>query len=238
MQAGNRLPVCNGSFTASMQQRSLPKRVPMSTVTLHRVIHASPERIYRAFLQADAVAKWLPLNGFTCTVEHLHAYVGGSFFRMAFATGQRRTACVRWHLRRADLMRCCATTMHSTPRRCPAPWHDSAVAYAAVRHRSARGAERHSSADSAACLLAGLAGFVDAVGASGGSASGEPGALCRAPTALRCSNGWGRVFRVTAALHVALTPCTPLCATSCAALEPLGSLKGAGIRSWTTFADR
>lgn len=51
----------------------------MSTVTLHRVIRASPERIYRAFLQADAVAKWLPPNGFTCTVEHLHAHVGGTY---------------------------------------------------------------------------------------------------------------------------------------------------------------
>jgi len=90
--AGHGLPMmCNGRFMASMQRRSLPKRVPMSTVTLHRVIRASPERNYRAFLQADAVAKWLPPNGFTCTVEHLHAHVGGTF-RMAFtnfANGQR-----------------------------------------------------------------------------------------------------------------------------------------------------
>ncbi|WP_372356610.1 SRPBCC family protein [Xanthomonas sp. NCPPB 3443] len=90
--AGHGLPMmCNGRFMASMQRRSLPKRVPMSTVTLHRVIRASPEWIYRAFLQADAVAKWLPPNGFTCTVEHLHAHVGGTF-RMAFtnfANGQR-----------------------------------------------------------------------------------------------------------------------------------------------------
>ncbi|MBV6843535.1 SRPBCC family protein [Xanthomonas euvesicatoria] len=81
--AGHGLPMmCNGRFMASMQRRSLPKRVPMSTVTLHRVIRASPERIYRAFLQADAVAKWLPPNGFTCTVEHLHAHVGGTFRKL------------------------------------------------------------------------------------------------------------------------------------------------------------
>ncbi|SON80553.1 conserved hypothetical protein [Xanthomonas citri pv. fuscans] len=59
----------------------------------------------------------------------------------------------------------------------------------------------------------------------------------RAQTAVRCSNE-ERVFRLTAALHVALTRCTPPCVTSCAALEHLGSLKGAGIRSWTIFADR
>ncbi|ATS53419.1 ATPase [Xanthomonas citri pv. fuscans CFBP 6996] len=90
--AAHGLPrMCNGGLVASMQRRSLPKRVPMSTVTLHRVVRASPERIYRAFLQADAVAKWLPPNGFTCIVEHLHAHVGGTF-RMAFtnfANGER-----------------------------------------------------------------------------------------------------------------------------------------------------
>ena len=57
--------------------------MPTGTVTLHRVLRAPPERIYRAFLEADALAKWLPPYGFTCRVHHLDARVGGSF-RMSF----------------------------------------------------------------------------------------------------------------------------------------------------------
>lgn len=53
------------------------------TVRFHRVLRAPPERVYRAFLTADAVAKWLPPDGFTCHVEHLDATVGGTF-RMSF----------------------------------------------------------------------------------------------------------------------------------------------------------
>jgi len=54
-----------------------------STVRLHRVIAAKPDKIYRAFLEADALAKWLPPNGFTCTVHHLDPKVGGTF-KMSF----------------------------------------------------------------------------------------------------------------------------------------------------------
>ena len=53
------------------------------TVRLHRVLRATPERIYRAFLDADAMAKWLPPNGFTGKVHHLDAKVGGGY-RMSF----------------------------------------------------------------------------------------------------------------------------------------------------------
>jgi len=53
------------------------------SVRLHRVLRASPEKVYRAFLEADALAKWLPPYGFTCTVHHLEAAVGGSF-KMSF----------------------------------------------------------------------------------------------------------------------------------------------------------
>lgn len=56
---------------------------PADTVRLHRVLAAKPEKVYRAFLEADALAKWLPPYGFTCTVERLEAKVGGKF-RMAF----------------------------------------------------------------------------------------------------------------------------------------------------------
>jgi len=54
-----------------------------NTVRLHRVLAAKPEKIYRAFLECDALAKWLPPNGFTATVHHLDPNVGGSF-RMSF----------------------------------------------------------------------------------------------------------------------------------------------------------
>jgi uncharacterized protein YndB with AHSA1/START domain len=57
--------------------------MPSHTVRLHRVIKTSPERIYRAFLQPDAMAKWLPPYGFTCQVLHMDARVGGTF-KMAF----------------------------------------------------------------------------------------------------------------------------------------------------------
>ena len=54
-----------------------------NTVRLHRVIRATPEKIYKAFLDADAMAKWLPPNGFTCKVHHVDAKVGGSY-KMTF----------------------------------------------------------------------------------------------------------------------------------------------------------
>jgi uncharacterized protein YndB with AHSA1/START domain len=52
-------------------------------VRLHRVIRAKPEKVYRAFLEAGAIAKWIPPYGFTCTVHHMDARVGGTF-RMSF----------------------------------------------------------------------------------------------------------------------------------------------------------
>ncbi|MFY9286917.1 MAG: SRPBCC family protein [Alphaproteobacteria bacterium] len=53
------------------------------TVRLHRVLGAPPERVYKAFLDADALVKWMPPNGFTATVHHLDAKVGGTF-KMSF----------------------------------------------------------------------------------------------------------------------------------------------------------
>ncbi|MBW7969870.1 SRPBCC family protein [Bradyrhizobium sp. BR 10289] len=53
------------------------------TVRLHRVLATSPLKVYRAFVEADALAKWLPPNGFTCTVHHLEPKVGGTF-KMSF----------------------------------------------------------------------------------------------------------------------------------------------------------
>lgn len=54
-----------------------------NTIKLHRVIRAPAEKVYKAFLDADAMAKWLPPNGFTCRVHQLEAKVGGSY-KMSF----------------------------------------------------------------------------------------------------------------------------------------------------------
>ena len=57
--------------------------MPTGTIRLHRVLRTKPERIYRAFLDADAMAKWLPPYGFTCKVHHMDARVGGTY-KMSF----------------------------------------------------------------------------------------------------------------------------------------------------------
>ena len=57
--------------------------MPTGTVRLHRVLRAKPEKVYRAFLDADAMSKWLPPYGFTCQVHHLDARVAGTF-KMSF----------------------------------------------------------------------------------------------------------------------------------------------------------
>jgi uncharacterized protein YndB with AHSA1/START domain len=64
------------------KQKSFPV-MSTNTIRLHRVLRSTPERVYRAFLDADAMAKWLPPNGFTCKVHHLDAKVGGTF-KMSF----------------------------------------------------------------------------------------------------------------------------------------------------------
>ena len=57
--------------------------MPTNTIRLHRVLCSTPERVYRAFLDADAMAKWLPPNGFTGKVHQLDARVGGTY-KMSF----------------------------------------------------------------------------------------------------------------------------------------------------------
>jgi len=67
--------------------------MPTGTVRLHRVLRAAPERVYRAFLDPDAMAKWIPPNGFTGKVHHMDARVGGSY-KMSFtnfSTGHGHT---------------------------------------------------------------------------------------------------------------------------------------------------
>jgi uncharacterized protein YndB with AHSA1/START domain len=70
-----------------------------STIRLHRVIPTSPEKVYRAFIEPDALAKWLPPNGFTCTVHKFEATIGGKFhmsFRN-FTTGNSHSFGGEYH---------------------------------------------------------------------------------------------------------------------------------------------
>ena len=57
--------------------------MPSRSVRLHRVLRTKPEKVYRAFLEPDAMSKWIPPYGFTCKVHHMDARVGGTF-RMSF----------------------------------------------------------------------------------------------------------------------------------------------------------
>jgi uncharacterized protein YndB with AHSA1/START domain len=67
----------------SKDHHGQPAAAARNTVRLHRVLAAKPEKVYRAFLNAEAMAKWLPPSGFTCKVHHMDAKVGGSF-KMSF----------------------------------------------------------------------------------------------------------------------------------------------------------
>jgi uncharacterized protein YndB with AHSA1/START domain len=74
-----------GLLGTASDARHFPRSKSMSerTVRLHRVLRTKPEKVYRAFLEASAMAKWLPPYGFTCEVHHMDARVGGTF-RMSF----------------------------------------------------------------------------------------------------------------------------------------------------------
>src|SRR5262245_5007366 len=70
-----------------------------STIRIHRVLRAAPERVYRAFLDPDAKVKWLPPNGFTAKVHHMDARVGGSYkiSFTNFTTGKSHSFGGRYH---------------------------------------------------------------------------------------------------------------------------------------------
>ena len=71
------------SRSRSPRRRPLNKLVATHTIRLHRVLRAKPEKVYRAFLNGDAMSKWLPPNGFTGKVHHQDVKVGGAF-KMSF----------------------------------------------------------------------------------------------------------------------------------------------------------
>src|SRR5687767_11334199 len=79
--AVQKCPEASAPFVVMMRRNQTI--MTTNTVRLHRVLRATPERVYRAFLDADAMAKWLPPNGFTGKVHHLDAKVGGTY-RMSF----------------------------------------------------------------------------------------------------------------------------------------------------------
>ena len=96
-----------------------------NTVRLHRVLATKPDKVYRAFIEADAMAKWLPPDGFACTVHHLDAKVGGGF-RMSFrnfTTGKSHSFGGHWS---SCLASACATRTNSMipicRAKCRSPW--------------------------------------------------------------------------------------------------------------------
>src|ERR1051325_11377065 len=70
-------------FVVMAKQRKIMATNNTNTVRLHRVLRAKTERVYRAFIDGDALAKWLPPNGFTCKVHQMDPKVGGTF-KMSF----------------------------------------------------------------------------------------------------------------------------------------------------------
>ena len=92
-----------------------------NTVRFHRVLRATPERVYRAFLDADAMAKWLPPNGFTGKVHQMDARVGGTY-KMSFTNFTHRQRAIRSAASTSSSSRTSgsATPTSSTTRTCRA----------------------------------------------------------------------------------------------------------------------
>ena len=129
-----------------------------NTVRLHRVFATKPEKVYRAFLEKDAMAKWLPPNGFTCKVQHMDAKVGGKFkmsFRN-FTTGNEHSFGGEYlELVPNEVIR--YTDSFDDPK---SPRHHARDSYPQIslgRYRGQHRAGRHPSRDSARSLLSWLA---------------------------------------------------------------------------------
>ena len=132
------------------------------TVRLHRVLRTKPEKLYRAFLEPDAMAKWIPPFGFTCKVHHMDAKVGGTF-KMSFhnfstghghsfggripGTGAKRTHSIHGQVRRPE------------PARGDAGHRILQIGI--VRHRAEHRSRRNPGGHSARDVLPGLAGIAD-----------------------------------------------------------------------------
>ena len=135
-----------------------------NTVRFYCVLAAKPEKVYRAFLEVDALAKWLPPNGFACTVHHLEPRVGGTF-KMSFRNFRRATALVWRRIYRVGSER--TPALHGQIRRSqPARRHsgDGHVEDRIGRHRAQHRAGRPAGHDSAGGLLSRMAGVVAKLG--------------------------------------------------------------------------
>ena len=143
---------------------------PTGTVTLHRVLRAPPERVYRAFLDPDAMAKWLPPHGFTGRVLEQDLRVGGRY-RMQFTNlgnGQVH-AFGGEYLELVPGERIVNTDRFDTPD-LPGEMRTTVTLQAvAMGHRAARGAGGHSRRHPPHRVLPGLAGFAATAGAAGGA---------------------------------------------------------------------
>ena len=132
-----------------------------NTVRLHRVLATKPEKVYRAFIEADAMAKWLPPNGFACTVHHLDAKVGGTF-RMSFrnfTTGKSHSFGGKY-LELVPGERLRYTDKFDDPNLPGEMQVTVTLKQVSVRHRAEHRAGRHSRRHSGGGVLSRLAGFV------------------------------------------------------------------------------
>jgi uncharacterized protein YndB with AHSA1/START domain len=132
-----------------------------NTVRLHRVLATRPDKVYRAFIEADAMAKWLPPNGFACTVHHLDAKVGGTFsmsFRN-FTTGASHSFGGKY-LELVPGERLRYTDKFDDPNFAGRDAGDGDAQASVRRHRAEHRAGRHSRRHSGGSVLSRLAGIV------------------------------------------------------------------------------
>ena len=159
------------------------------TVHLHRVLRCPPAKLYRAFTEADAMAKWLPPYGFTCQVQHMEARVGGSF-RMSFhnfSSGNGHSFGGEY-LELVPNERIRYTDRFDDPN-LPGTLEVTVTLTAGdLRHRAAHRAGRHPRGHPAGDVLPGLAGVAGAAGHAGGA--GDSGLRLRGPvrTVWACSS--------------------------------------------------
>ena len=145
-----------------------------NTIRLHRVLRATPDRVYRAFLDADAMAKWLPPHGFTGHVHQMDAKVGGSY-KMSFKnfnTGTSHSFGGKY-LELVPNERLRYTDAFDDPNLPGANAHDGRLEEGVRRDRAQRHAGRRAGCDPGRSLLSRLAGIANAARAA--RRAGDPG---------------------------------------------------------------
>ena len=140
-----------------------------NTVRLHRVLRATPERVYRAFLDADAMAKWLPPNGYTGKVHHLDAKVGGTY-KMSFTnfTTGKSHSFGGTYLELKPRERIRYTDKFDDPNLAGEMQTTIILKQVFCGHRIEHHAGRDTRGHSRRGVLSGLAGLADVVGKTGG----------------------------------------------------------------------